>query len=113
MGEKGGARGSVWLPFLAGVAAGVTGAALARALSPRRGLDLRLLRGPRDDAELPPVVFVPGILGSELVGPDGVHVWLNLRNALGHHDLALPLTLPFSESRDGLRPAVAGDRDPA
>src|SRR5262245_13309980 len=100
-----GAAGRVWLPFFAGVTAGVLGAALARALAPRRGLDAWLIRGSREDPDLPPVVFVPGILGSELVGPDGLHAWLNLRNALGHHDLALPATLPFSDSRDALRPA--------
>jgi pimeloyl-ACP methyl ester carboxylesterase len=105
VGQTGGSRGSVWLPFLAGIAAGVTGAVLSRALAPRRGLDVRLFRSSREDPDLPPVVFVPGILGSELADPDGLHVWLNLRNALGHYDLALPLKLPFSESRDGLRPA--------
>lgn len=105
MGETSDSRGPGWLPFIAGVAAGVGAAVLSRALSPRRGLDFRLIRGSPEDPDLPPVVFVPGILGSELVGPDGMHVWLNLRNALGHHDLALPLALPFSESRDKLRPA--------
>jgi hypothetical protein len=100
-----GKAGRVWLPFFAGVTAGVLGAALARALAPRRGLDAWLIRGSREDPDIPPVVFVPGILGSELVGPDGLHVWLNLRNALGHHDLALPPTLPFVECRDELRPA--------
>jgi hypothetical protein len=103
--DDGGSSGRFWLPFFAGVTAGVLGAALAGSRNARRGLDLKLIRRSREDADLPPVVFVPGILGSELVGPDGSNLWLNLRNALGHHDLALPLTLPFSESRDTLRPA--------
>ena len=50
------------------------------------------------------MVVVPGILGSELRRPDGTHLWLNLRNALGHHDLSLPFRLPFSESCDDLVP---------
>jgi len=103
--EAGGQRERVLLPFLAGVLAGVAGGVLARALVPKPGLDTRLIRRLRQDPDLPPVVFVPGILGSELVRPDGSQVWLNLGNALGHHDLSLPLALPFSESRDTLRPA--------
>lgn len=97
-------RERVWLPFLAGVLTGAAGALLARALAPRRGLDARLIRGSHQDAEVLPTVFVPGILGSELVGPDGPH-WLNLGNAVGYHDLALPLSLPPLESRDALKPA--------
>jgi pimeloyl-ACP methyl ester carboxylesterase len=47
---------------------------------------------------------VPGVLGSELLAPDGRQVWLNAGNAFGHHDLALPLALPFAEHGDGLVP---------
>jgi pimeloyl-ACP methyl ester carboxylesterase len=50
------------------------------------------------------VVFVPGILGSQLLRPDGAEAWLNLGNTLGHHDISLPLKLPFSRSRDDLHP---------
>jgi pimeloyl-ACP methyl ester carboxylesterase len=102
-----GRGGGTWLPFLAGVVAGAGVATLARAarraLAPR-GLDARLIRRLAADPEVPPTVFVPGILGSELVGPDGPH-WLNLGNAIGYYDLALPLALPHLESRDALKPA--------
>ena len=95
--------GSLW-PFLGGALAGAAGAVLAQALVARRSLDPRLLGPGRHNPEAPPVVVVPGILGSELLRPDGTHLWLNLRNALGHHDLSLPFRLPFSESRDDLVP---------
>jgi hypothetical protein len=49
-------------------------------------------------------VFVPGILGSQLLRPDGSEAWLNLGNTLGHHDLSLPRKLPFVRSRDDLHP---------
>jgi len=100
--------GRAWLPFLAGALAGAAGGLFAqtlwRALAPRRGLEAWLVRGARGHTDVPPTVFVPGILGCELVGPDGPH-WLNLGNAVGYHDLALPLSLPPGESRDALRPA--------
>jgi pimeloyl-ACP methyl ester carboxylesterase len=54
--------------------------------------------------DAPLVVFVPGILGSQLLRPDGSEAWLNLGNTLGHHDLSLPRKLPFSRSRDDLHP---------
>ena len=50
------------------------------------------------------VVFVPGILGSQLLRPDGTEAWLNLGNTLGHHDLSLPRKLPFARSHDDLHP---------
>ena len=90
--------------IVAGFLAGAAGAVLATALSPRRRLDVRLIRGLRRATPPPPTVLVPGLLGSELVRPDGTHVWLNLGNAIGHHDLSLPLRLPLAESRDDLRP---------
>lgn len=91
-------------PFMWGVIAAGSGMALASAVASRRRrvLDLRLLRGPRDDVL--PAVVIPGIMGSRLHRPDGTPVWLNLRNAVGHYDLSLPLTLPLSESRDDLVP---------
>ena len=46
----------------------------------------------------------PGILGSQLLRPDGTEAWLNLGNTLGHHDLSLPRKLPFASSRDELVP---------
>lgn len=52
----------------------------------------------------PLTVVVPGILGSELLRPDGSRAWLNIRNAFGYHELALPLKVPLSESRDNLVP---------
>lgn len=94
---------TLW-PFLGGVLAGAAGAVLAQALVTRRSLDPRLLGPGRYNPEAPPVAVVPGILGSELRRPDGTHVWLNIRNALGYHDLSLPFRLPFSESCDDLVP---------
>ncbi len=91
-------------PFLAGVLAGGAGAVLAASLLPRRRLDPRLIRASRQDPSLPATVIVPGILGSQLLRPDGTEAWLNLGNALGYHDIALPLVLPLAESRDDLRP---------
>jgi hypothetical protein len=94
-----------WVPFLAGLLAGAAGAVLMQGIGARRRLDPRLIEGSREDPDLPPTVVVPGILGSELVRPDGTQVWLNLGNAFGYHDLSLPLTVPLSQSRDELRPA--------
>jgi pimeloyl-ACP methyl ester carboxylesterase len=50
------------------------------------------------------VVVVPGIMGSALHRPDGTPVWLNLRNAIGHFNLSLPLTLPLCDCKDDLEP---------
>lgn len=94
----------VW-PFVAGLVVGGTGLVIAQALKPRRGLDPRLVARSPETLDVPPAVLVPGILGSELVRPDGTQVWLNLGNAFGTHDLALPLRLPLSQSRDDLEPA--------
>jgi len=90
--------------FLAGALAGASAAILYESVAARRGLDPRLVRASREDPELPATVLVPGILGSELIRPDGAEAWLNTGNALGHHDLRLPLRLPLTESRDELRP---------
>jgi pimeloyl-ACP methyl ester carboxylesterase len=103
MAAKRGEGEALWL-FLGGVLAGAAGTVLAQALTARRPLDPSLLGPARHDPSTPPVVIVPGILGSELLRPDGTHLWLNLRNALGHHDLTLPFRLPFTESRDDLVP---------
>jgi len=92
------------LPFVAGVLAGAAGLVLARALTPRRGLDLRLVKRP-DGLLVPPVVVVPGILGSELLRADGTHVWLNLGNAFGSHELA-PAFDGAYDIDDGLRPGA-------
>lgn len=102
---RGADREDGWLlPFFAGILTGAAGLVLARSLTPRKGLDLRLL-GAAAGASLPPVVVVPGILGSELTRPDGTHVWLNLGNAFGSHELA-----PAFDGRydidDGLRPGA-------
>jgi pimeloyl-ACP methyl ester carboxylesterase len=101
--KKNGSAG--WaLPFLAGIAAGTAGAALLRALERKPILDPSLFRGPGRKGAIPPVVVVPGIMGSCLLRPDGTAVWLNLRNALGHYNLSLPFKLPLSECRDDLVP---------
>jgi pimeloyl-ACP methyl ester carboxylesterase len=95
---------SLW-PFLAGIVAGASGAMLAHALTNRRPiLDPRLVRSAHRDPNVPLTVLVPGIMGSQLLRPDGEMVWLNLGNALGSYDLSLPFTLPLSESRDDLVP---------
>ncbi len=91
-------------PFLAGVAAGAAGAVLAQALAGRKDFDPRLLREAIRDPDVPLTVIVPGVLGSELLRHDGTHVWLNLGNAFGSHDLSLPLRVPLSASRDDLIP---------
>lgn len=96
--------GRSWLPFFAGVLAGSAALVLARALTPRPSLDPRLLKRNGDDPDVPTTVVVPGLLGSELLHPDGAQVWLNAGNALGHHDLALPAALPLGSGRDDLRP---------
>lgn len=90
-------------PFLAGVVAGGAGLTIARALSQRRGFDPALIHVPDRDA-VPPVVVVPGILGSRLLRPDGTPVWLNVGNTVGYHSLALPARLPLSSCFDDLRP---------
>jgi pimeloyl-ACP methyl ester carboxylesterase len=92
------------LPFLAGVLTGALGLVLTRTLAPRRGLDLRLL-GTGRDKPITPVVVVPGILGSELLRPDGTHVWLNLGNVFGSHELA-PAFDGSYDIDDGLRPGA-------
>jgi hypothetical protein len=83
----------------------VTGAFVGwAATGRRRPLDARLVRALSRDREAVPLVVVPGLMGSQLLRPDGTVAWLNLGNALGHHDLSLPRRLPFVESRDDLEP---------
>lgn len=88
--------------FVAGFAAGALAAVLYEALRPRRGFDPALLGAP--DAPVPPVVIVPGILGSQLLDAEGDEAWLGLGNMVGAHDIALPARLPLGEARDGLSP---------
>ena len=98
-------EGPSWLPYLAGALAGGALAVLWQALSrDRRRLDPTLIRARRDDPDIAPTVIIPGVLGSELVRPDGTRAWLNAGNAVGYHDLGLPLWLPLSSSTDGLMP---------
>ncbi len=88
--------------FVAGFAAGALAAVLYEALRPRRGFDPALLGA--HDAPIPPVVIVPGILGSQLLDAEGDEAWLGLGNMVGAHDIALPARLPLSEAHDGLTP---------
>ena len=89
--------------FLAGILAGAAGAVVAASLVPRRRLDPRLIRASRQNTDdVPGAVLIPGILGSQLLRPNGTQAWLNLGNAFGYHDLQLPLSP--SASRDELRP---------
>ena len=92
--------------FAAGLAAGAAGVVLIESLTSRRGLDPSLIRVPADRDDIPTTVIIPGILGSELLRPDGTPVWLNARNAIGSYDLSLPLTLPLHASRDDLVPGT-------
>lgn len=98
------------LPFIVGTLAGLaTGAAVGWLFAPRRrrrSLDSRLVRKLSQGRQAPPLVVVPGLMGSQLVRPDGTVAWLNLGNAFGHHDIGLPCKLPFSKSRDDLRPGL-------
>ncbi len=93
-------------PFIAGTFAGlVAGAAVGwLATGRRRTLDRRLVRALSLGRRARPLVVVPGVMGSQLLRPDGSVAWLNLGNALGHHHLGLPRKLPFAKSRDDLRP---------
>ena len=92
---------------MAGVVTGGAALALARAASSRRHvLDPRLIRLPVDADDVPPVVIVPGIMGSGLTRPDGTRVWLNVRNAVGQYKLSLPLVLPLSDCCDDLTPGA-------
>ena len=94
------------VPFLAGMVTAGAGMMLLNALGGRRRLvDPRLIRrAGHADADVPPTVIIPGIMGSGLARPDETRVWLNLRNAVGQYNLSLPFVLPLSESRDDLRP---------
>ncbi len=91
--------------FALGTLFGAAGVVLWEALAGKRGFSPHLIRGSREDPDIPGAVIVPGLLGSELRGPDGREAWLNSGNALGYHDLRLPIKLPLRESRDAL---VAG-----
>jgi hypothetical protein len=95
---------NLW-PFLGGAVAGAAGLLLVQAMARRPRLDPRLIRASPDDPDVPPTVIVPGILGSELIHPDGTQAWLNAGNALGHHDLSLPLEPGFIHASDDLVPA--------
>ncbi|MCU0241615.1 MAG: hypothetical protein MUF51_04250 [Vicinamibacteria bacterium] len=64
---------------------------LYQALRPGPRLDRRIVRSHATHHEIPPVVFIPGILGSSLLRPDGSEVWLNFGNTIGFHDLGLRL----------------------
>ncbi len=98
-------RQPAW-PFIAGTLAGLVAGAVGgwAVAGRRRSLDARLVRALSRDREAPPLVVVPGLMGSQLLRPDGTQAWLNLGNALGHHDLGLPRKLPLTESRDELAP---------
>ncbi|HET8643860.1 MAG TPA: hypothetical protein VFO85_00125, partial [Vicinamibacteria bacterium] len=103
-------QGRGWLtPFLAGVLATGAGWVVSHALTGRRrAFDPRLIRHGHahgDPGAPNPVVIVPGIMGSGLCRPDGTRVWLNLRNAIGHFNLSLPLTLPLCDGKDELEPS--------
>ena len=90
--------------FLAGLALGFGASAAWSSLGRKRRLDPRILRALPRTQQAPMVVFVPGLLGSQLLRKDGSVAWLNLGNTFGHHDLSLPRELPFKASRDELYP---------
>ncbi len=99
------AGGGPWT-FLAGLAAGAAAAAVFAPRSRRRALDRRLIRALAKESAPATVVFVPGLMGSQLLRKDGGEAWLNLGNTMGHHDLRLPLQLPFPQGRDQLHPGL-------
>ena len=98
-------QSAAW-PFLAGLAAGVGVAAAWGSLGRRRRLDPRIVRALPRAQKAPMMVFVPGLLGSQLLRPDGSVAWLNLGNTLGHHDLSLPRRCRSTSSRDELVPGL-------
>ena len=98
---------------LAGLALGAAGAAAWAAYGRKRRLDPRIVRALPRARDPPMVVFVPGLLGSQLLRPDGSVAWLNLGNTLGHHDLSLPRQLPFARRRDELHPGFLIGTDSA
>jgi pimeloyl-ACP methyl ester carboxylesterase len=101
------AQPAFWLSFFGGACAAGVGLALYQAMKPRRRiLDPRLIHRHSVNDDIPPTLVVPGIMGSGLLREDGTRVWLNLLNAMGQYNLGLPLTLPLTESRDGLRPGA-------
>ena len=101
-------------PFLAGLALGGAAAAGWAAFGRRgRRLDPRIMRSLPRARQAPMVVFVPGLMGSQLLRPDGSVAWLNLGNTLGHHDLSLPRKLPIGASRDELVPGFLIGTDSA
>jgi hypothetical protein len=109
---RAGRSASAW-PFVAGLALGGALAAGWAAAGRKRRLDPRIVRALPRARRAPLVVFVPGLLGSQLLRPDGSVAWLNLGNTLGHHDLSLPRRLPFAESRDELVPGFLIGTDSA
>jgi hypothetical protein len=98
--------------FLAGLALGA-GAAAWASQGRKRRLDPRIVRALPRARQAPMVVLVPGLLGSQLLRPDGSVAWLNLGNTLGHHDLSLPRKTPFAASRDELVPGFLIGTDSA
>ena len=99
--------------FLAGLALGFGASAAWNSLGRKRRLDPRILRALPRTQQAPMVVFVPGLLGSQLLRKDGSVAWLNLGNTFGHHDLSLPRELPFKASRDELYPGFLIGTDSA
>ena len=99
------ARRSTWT-FIAGFAAGAAALSLMATRRRRRPLHPRIIRALPRGGDPAPVVFVPGLCGSQLLRPDGSEAWLNIWNTIGHHDLRLPGTLPFLSSRDQLHPGL-------
>ncbi len=100
-------------PFLTGLALGAAAAAAWAVTGRKRRLDPRIVRALPRARKAPLVVFVPGLLGSQLLRADGSVAWLNLGNTLGHHDLSLPRKLPFAVSRDELHPGFLIGTDSA
>ena len=100
--------GATW-PFLAGFAAGTAVSAASLFASRRRirrPLHPHIIRALPRAGDPPMAVFVPGLCGTQLLRPDGSEAWLNLGNTLGHHDIRLPRSVPFQNSRDDLHPGL-------
>jgi hypothetical protein len=86
-------------------------ARVARALAPRTGARHRSSGDAcRRQSVHPTTVVVPGILGQRAASaPTGSRAWLNMGNAFGYHDLALPLKgAVVRESRQACPPGPPG-----
>jgi hypothetical protein len=72
----------------AAVPRGLALSGAAQGASRKRRLDRHIVRALPRGRQAPTVVFVPGLLGSQLLRPDGSVAWRTRQHR--HHDLTLP-----------------------